>query len=42
MAAEQATAALAAPHRRRLREMWRSAGWPCRDTIEMQSAGRVV
>jgi hypothetical protein len=22
-------------HRRRLREMWRSAGWPCRDPIEI-------
>jgi hypothetical protein len=24
-----------APHRRRLREVWRSAGWPCRDGIEL-------
>lgn len=24
-----------APHRRRLREMWRSAGWPCRDAVEL-------
>lgn len=23
------------PHRRRLRELWRSAGWPCRDTVEV-------
>jgi hypothetical protein len=23
-------------HRRRLRELWRSAGWPCRDTIELE------
>jgi hypothetical protein len=22
-------------HRRRLREMWRSAGWPCRDALEL-------
>jgi len=27
---------LATPHRRRLREMWRSAGWPCRDTVEIE------
>lgn len=26
---------LAATHRRRLREMWRSAGWPCRDPVEL-------
>jgi hypothetical protein len=31
-----ARSALATPHRRRLREMWRSAGWPCRDTIEIE------
>ena len=29
-------AALPAPHRRRLREVWRSAGWPCRDTVEVE------
>ena len=23
-------------HRRRLREIWRSAGWPCRDTVEVE------
>ena len=23
-------------HRRRLRELWRSAGWPCHDTIEIE------
>ncbi len=23
-------------HRRRLREVWRSAGWPCRDAIEVE------
>jgi hypothetical protein len=23
-------------HRRRLRETWRSAGWPCRDAIELE------
>ena len=27
--------ALGAPHRRRLRELWRSAGWPCRDALEL-------
>jgi hypothetical protein len=27
--------ALSAPHRRRLRELWRGAGWPCRDTLEL-------
>ena len=26
---------LTALHRRRLREVWRSAGWPCRDLIEL-------
>lgn len=26
---------LPAPHRRRLRELWRSAGWPCRDALEL-------
>jgi hypothetical protein len=26
---------LAASHRRRLREVWRSAGWPCHDAIEL-------
>jgi len=26
---------LSLPHRRRLRELWRSAGWPCRDSIEL-------
>lgn len=24
------------PHQRRLREVWRSAGWPCRDLIELE------
>lgn len=28
-------AALTALHRRRLREIWRSAGWPCHDLIEV-------
>jgi hypothetical protein len=28
--------ALQAIHRRRLREVWRSAGWPCRDTVEVE------
>ncbi len=27
--------AWAAAHRRRLREVWRSAGWPCHDTLEL-------
>ncbi len=27
---------LGALHRRRLREVWRSAGWPCRDAIELE------
>jgi hypothetical protein len=31
LAARAATAA----HRRRLREVWRSAGWPCHDNIEL-------
>ncbi len=26
---------LATSHRRRLREMWRSAGWPCHDPVEL-------
>jgi hypothetical protein len=30
-----AAAELGAAHRRRLREVWRSAGWPCRDAIEL-------
>lgn len=25
-----------APHQRRLREVWRSAGWPCQDLIELE------
>ena len=25
-----------APHRRRLREIWRSAGWPCQDMVELE------
>lgn len=29
------SAALPAAHRRRLREIWRSAGWPCRDNVEL-------
>lgn len=28
--------ALTAAHRRRLREVWRSAGWPCRDGLEAE------
>lgn len=31
MAAELSTA-----HRRRLREIWRSAGWPCQDMLEVE------
>lgn len=27
---------LPAVHRRRLREVWRSAGWPCGDTVEIE------
>lgn len=27
---------LASAHRRRLREVWRSAGWPCRDGLEAE------
>lgn len=27
---------LASAHRRRLRQMWRSAGWPCQDSIELE------
>ena len=28
--------AVGATHRRRLREVWRSAGWPCQDLIEAE------
>jgi hypothetical protein len=28
-------AELSAAHKRRLREMWRSAGWPCHDLLEL-------
>jgi hypothetical protein len=28
--------AIGSPHRRRLREIWRSAGWPCHDGIEIE------
>ncbi|MDT7833686.1 hypothetical protein [Aquabacterium sp. OR-4] len=28
--------ALSTAHRRRLREVWRSAGWPCRDPLEAE------
>ena len=27
---------IAAVHRRRLREVWRSAGWPCQDVVEAE------
>lgn len=30
------TIALRTAHRRRLREVWRSAGWPCRDPLEAE------
>ena len=33
---QDAPRALSAPHRRRLREVWRSAGWPCQDLIEAE------
>ena len=32
----EAPRALTALHRRRLREIWRSAGWPCQDLIEVE------
>ncbi|MBL8328018.1 MAG: hypothetical protein JNJ71_04135 [Rubrivivax sp.] len=28
--------AIGTPHRRRLREIWRSAGWPCQDLLEIE------
>ncbi|MES2957203.1 MAG: hypothetical protein V4792_03395 [Pseudomonadota bacterium] len=28
--------AIGAHHRRRLREIWRSAGWPCQDAVEIE------
>jgi len=31
-----ATLDIAVTHRRRLREIWRSAGWPCQDAIEIE------
>jgi hypothetical protein len=31
-----ATGPLSATHSRRLREIWRSAGWPCQDLIEVE------
>ena len=34
-AAAGAAARLSALHLRRLRDIWRSAGWPCRDNIEL-------
>jgi hypothetical protein len=30
------SADLPAAHRRRLRDIWRSAGWPCRDAVELE------
>ena len=35
-ASASTSAALGAVHRRRLREIWRSAGWPCQDLIEVE------
>ena len=32
---QSARSELATVHRRRLREVWRSAGWPCHDPIEL-------
>ena len=29
------SAALSAGHQRRLRDVWRSAGWPCHDALEL-------
>jgi len=29
-------ALIGAVHRRRLRELWRSAGWPCQDLVEVE------
>lgn len=36
LSGEAAARALSALHRRRLREIWRSAGWPCQDLIEVE------
>jgi hypothetical protein len=36
VAREAAAATLGALHRRRLREIWRSAGWPCQDLVEIE------
>ncbi|HEX6721346.1 MAG TPA: hypothetical protein VF107_07235 [Burkholderiaceae bacterium] len=36
LAGAPAGAGLGAVHRRRLREIWRSAGWPCQDLIEVE------
>ena len=35
-AAPAVAVTLGAAHRRRLREVWRSAGWPCRDGLEAE------
>ena len=35
-AADSARAGLGVVHRRRLREVYRSAGWPCQDGIEVE------
>ena len=33
---QPAASALGVVHRRRLRQIWRSAGWPCQDSIEIE------
>ena len=42
--ASRASAGLGAQHRRRLRDIYRSAGWPCQDGVEVEllAAGLVV
>lgn len=34
--ADPAKGAIGVVHRRRLRAIWRSAGWPCQDTVEIE------
>lgn len=36
MGPEVANGPLTVAHRRRLREIWRSAGWPCQDLLEVE------
>ena len=33
---------LTRPHRTRLMQIWRSAGWPCKDAIEIDLLAGVV